>query len=329
MAKAIKITESDINQWRMEFESILQSAKLMDGKINFQRSLAVSKRPCTVYFTEKAWLKMTALIRECDKEVGWHGLAYRGDDETKDEYYITDILMYPQEVTASTVNTDQIKYQEWLMKQEDDVFNNIRMQGHSHVNMNVSPSPTDNDLYEKLLGQLDDTMFYIFMIYNKRGECTYKIYDMAKNVMFETSDVTVNVIEDEFGVEKFLREAKAMISEKKSAIPQYGNYSGYNYGGSYNYGNNYTPKVEQTKPAQTVPVTKVEQPKQAQTLQENKQEKKEPPESKKKHLGKKFKRSEKREKKKSSKPTYKTSDIYADEMDDPFGPFGYRDRFYR
>ena len=333
MAKAIKITEDNISQWRQEFESILKSAKLMDGKIDFHRALMTTKRPCTVYFTEIAWLKMTSLIRECDKEVGWHGLAYRGEDETKDEYYITDILVYPQVVSAANVNTDQIKYQEWLMKQEDEVFNNIRMQGHSHVNMGVTPSVTDNDLYEKLLGQLDDTMFYIFMIYNKRGECMYKIYDMKKNVMFDTSDVTVNVIEDECGVEKFLREAKGMITENKPAYQQYGNYNGPAYNLNQEqlqsmYRNNYTQNPEQVKPAPVTPVAKVEQPKQVQVAQVAKQEKQEQPGSKKKHLGKKFKRSEKKEKKKSERSPYRASGIYADEMDDPYGPFGYSDGFY-
>ena len=85
----------------------------------------------------------------------------------------------------------------WLMNHEDDVFNNIRMQGHSHVNMGVTPSGVDNSLYERILEQLDDEMFYIFLIYNKKGDKTFKIYDLAKNILFETGDVTVKVLDDD------------------------------------------------------------------------------------------------------------------------------------
>jgi hypothetical protein len=182
MAKIIKITPECMDEIRKDFEDALSSAKLSDGKINFTKTFGNVKRDATVYFTELAWLKMQTLIREFDKEVAWHGLAYRGDDPEKDEYYIKDILVYPQEVAAATVNTDQEKYQMWLMNHEDDVFNNIRMQGHSHVNMGVTPSSVDTSLYDRILEQLDDRMFYIFLIYNKRGEKTYKIYDLAKNV---------------------------------------------------------------------------------------------------------------------------------------------------
>ena len=195
MAKIIRLTPEYLNQIREEFETSLRSMKLADGKLSFSKSFGSIDRKATVYFTDMAWQKMQALIRECDKEVGWHGIAYRGDDPEKDEYFINDILVYPQEVTGATVTTDQEKYQSWLFDHDDDVFNNIRMQGHSHVNMGTTPSGVDTSLYERILDQLDDQMFYIFLIYNKRGEKTYKIYDLAKNVLFETADVTVEVLD--------------------------------------------------------------------------------------------------------------------------------------
>ena len=214
MAKIIKLTPDYIDEVRKAFEEALSSTKLSDGKINFTKTFGSIKREATVFFTELAWLKMQTLIREFDKEVAWHGIAKRGDDAEKDEYYITDILVYPQEVTGATVNTDQEKYQMWLMGHDDEVFNNIRMQGHSHVNMGTTPSSVDTSLYDRILDQLDDDMFYIFMIYNKKGEKTIKIYDLAKNVLFETSDCTVKVLDDGTGIEKFLKDAKEMVKDK-------------------------------------------------------------------------------------------------------------------
>lgn len=214
MAKIIRLTPEIIEKTRKAFEDALRSAKLSDGKFSFTRSFASVQRKATVYFTDLAWQKMQALVREFDKEVAWHGVAYRGDDPAKDEYTITDILVYPQEVTGATVTTDQEKYQSWLMEHDDEVFNNIRMQGHSHVNMSVSPSSVDLALYEKILTQLDDTMFYIFLIYNKSGSKTYLIYDMEKNVLFETADVTVKILDDGSGLTKFLEDAKAKVQNR-------------------------------------------------------------------------------------------------------------------
>ncbi len=214
MAKVIKITPQYIAGIREDFEKALINVKLSDGKFNFQKSFGDVGRKATLYFTECAWIKMNMLIEKFDKEVGWHGLAYRGDNPEKDEYTIKDILVYPQDISDVTVTTDQKEYQSWLMEQDDEVFNNIRMQGHSHVNMSTFPSGVDTTLYERILEQLEDGMFYIFLIFNKRGEKYIKIYDMLKNVMFETVDITVVILDGENGFNKFISDAKEKVRDK-------------------------------------------------------------------------------------------------------------------
>lgn len=257
MSKIIKMTSQNLDELRKDFEEALKGVKLSDGKINFTKTFGNIQRKATLYFTELAYLKMLTLVREFDKEVAWHGIAKRHDTE-EDAYVISDILVYPQEVTGATVNTDQEKYQMWLMSHEDDVFDNIRMQGHSHVNMGTTPSTVDTSLYERLLDQLDDTMFYIFLIWNKRNEKTIKIYDLAKNVLFETADVTVSLIEDGTGMEKFLNTAKEMVQDKKYTPTTPTNYGKpYGYGGYYGtYGNQQnmygnSQKKEETPKTQT------------------------------------------------------------------------------
>lgn len=257
MSKIIKMTSQNLDELRKDFEEALKGVKLSDGKINFTKTFGNIQRKATLYFTELAYLKMLTLVREFDKEVAWHGIAKRHDTE-EDAYVISDILVYPQEVTGATVNTDQEKYQMWLMSHEDDVFNNIRMQGHSHVNMGTTPSTVDTSLYERLLDQLDDTMFYIFLIWNKRNEKTIKIYDLAKNVLFETADVTVSLIEDGTGMEKFLSIAKEMVQDKKYTPTTPATHGKpYGYGGYYGtYGSQQstyggTQKKEETSKTQT------------------------------------------------------------------------------
>lgn len=234
MSKVIKLTQEHIADLRSSFEEALSTGKFSDGKFTFTKDLGKLDRKATVFFTPLAWCKQSQLVNKFDKEVAWHGIAKRG--EQPDTFIIEDILVYPQEVTGSTVTTDQEKYQMWLMSHEDDVFNNIRYQGHSHVNMGTSPSSVDTNLYDQILGQLEDDMFYIFMIWNKRGEKTIKIYDLRENVYFETVDVEVEVI----GLDGFYDEAKEMVKDRVYTPPKPTTYQS-------NYGNYATPAAQTKK----------------------------------------------------------------------------------
>lgn len=256
MSKMITLPQEILNQYTQEFYEILRTGKFSDGKINFTKTLGTVDRKATVLFTEMAWQKMQTLIREFDKEVAWHGVAERCEE--KDTYLISDILVYPQEVTGSTVTTDQNEYEMWLMKQEDDVFNNIRMQGHSHVNMSTSPSSVDLNLYDGILSQLDSDMFYIFMIYNKRGEKTVKLYDLRENILFETADVTV-AVKEVGDLTGFLEEAKELVVTKTynygAGVRTYGNsYPGYPSYGEYSAQKKEEPKKENSSLGKTSPL---------------------------------------------------------------------------
>ena len=241
MAKLIKLTAEYITEAVEAFKKALTAGKFSDGEVTFTKKLGdIKDRKAKVIYKEIAWLKQSALVEQWDKEVAWHGIAKRGEGDT---YIIEDILVYPQEVTGVTVTTDQEEYETWLMNHDDDTFNNIRMQGHSHVNMPTSPSGVDTSLYERILQQLDDTMFYIFMIWNKRGEKTIKIYDMSKNIFFDTKDCEV-VIDEDIGIQSFLDSAQKLVKDKP-AVTLYNNYAGYS---GYQYqSETYTPTYVSAK----------------------------------------------------------------------------------
>ena len=262
MSKPIKITDEFRAAALREFAEALLRMRMTDGKISYSKPLENFTRRATVYFTPEAWMKMYMLVVNFDKEVAWHGVAKRSEDPEKDEYIISDILVYPQKVTAATVETDQEEYENWLYELPDEVFNNLRMQGHSHVNMGVSPSGVDTTHQEKIMRQLDDDMFYIFMIWNKSFTKWVKVYDFAKNTMFETADVDVKILDENWSLDEFLKDAKSSVK------------SGYTYGGNYgNYGSNggygtgayggapvYGGKNKPTEPAKKEPSTPAQLP---------------------------------------------------------------------
>lgn len=274
MGKYIKLTDEFMEQTRRDFEEALRMAKLSDGKFNFTKTFTKpGKDKAKVYFTPTAWVKMLTLLGGFDKEVAWHGVATRYGNEDDDEYMISDILVYPQEVTGATVTTDRLEYQTWLMAQPDEVFNNIRMQGHSHVNMGTSPSSVDLRDQDGILAQLEDDMFYIFMIYNKRLEFWVKVFDMKKNTVFEKEEVTVAIREDDVDFSEFLKTAKTIVKEKTYQTPaaKQGGFAG-GYYESTQYHNTpvfndppkQIPAASANKPEQTSPAKAVEPQKPAE-----------------------------------------------------------------
>ena len=215
MSKPIYLTDEQKEQIIQEFIAQMASAKTSDGKITFTKNLADNEQKATLVFTEFAYQKMMALVREFDKEIAWHGVAERGTAEN--EYIITDILVYPQEVSSATVEMDVEKYGQWLYQgfsSGDERFDHLFAQGHSHVNMATSPSSTDLNHQREILADLSPDAFYVFMIWNKKNDHNVRIFDLQRNVMFENADVKVEIAWENNGVLELLEEAKKIVTTR-------------------------------------------------------------------------------------------------------------------
>lgn len=215
MSKIIRMTQEYIDECCEEFRKSLTDTKLSDGKISYSKTLNSGKDRATLFFTANAWAKMITLLNEFNKEVAWHGVASRFGD-TANEYLISDILVYPQEVTGASVDMDPDLYDDWFRENgDDDRFYNIRMQGHSHVNMAPTPSSVDLQHQEDILSQVRNDGFYIFMIYNKSYKHNIKIYDLRENVLFEDGDIDVKMYDASCSLDEFIKDAKEKVREKK------------------------------------------------------------------------------------------------------------------
>lgn len=139
----------------------------------------------TILVSIQADRKMRALVQQCDKEIGWHGtVRYEADINT---YVVEDIFVFPQEVTGTTVQSIDEVYGLWLMELSDEDFNKLRLHGHSHVNMGVSPSGVDVTYQETLIDRVQD--FYIFVILNKKDDYNVFLYDLVNNCLYEKDDL--------------------------------------------------------------------------------------------------------------------------------------------
>lgn len=179
------------------FKKLLDSASgEADLKINITTETLLQEQGITkpvVYVSTTAYVKIMTLINTSNKELAWYGTAFR----INNNYFIEDIRVYPQTVTASTVNADEAKCAKWFMELPDDVINNLRFQGHSHVNMTASPSGRDTNNWLQFANLLKEDEFYILCIGNKRGEFYWNIYDKAINVYFENKDITMVVVDEQ------------------------------------------------------------------------------------------------------------------------------------
>lgn len=231
MAKQIFIPDDDIEKILLEIKDQIAGMKNF-GSVNIKKSFTNDKRQAVIYFTSDAWSKLIALVMEFNTEVQWHGCVKRIDDN---EFEVYDILVPPHTVTGATVTSDPTKYTEWINSLDDDVFNFLHFHGHSHVNMACSPSGTDTKYRQDVVTQLpipkseNEDSFYIFLIFNKRGEWTGEIYDIKNNALYGTTDISIKVRTNDGFLSDFVENAKKMAVEEKAkvVVPTYPSYASY------------------------------------------------------------------------------------------------------
>ena len=199
MAQNIKVTQEIKDKLLKEFAAQLDKFKAIDSKISLTQELSkVTDKRVIVIVTPKALYKMYALVFNYGSEIAWHGLVSRPE---QNKFIIEDILVYPQHVASATVETDQEEYTKWLMSLPPETIGKMRFQGHSHVNMQCSPSAVDLNHQKQIVGQLGDDDYYIFAILNKNMNINYWVYDMVSNLKYEMSDIDLLYVDEQTELE--------------------------------------------------------------------------------------------------------------------------------
>ena len=174
----------------------------------------VTKTIPVVRVAPKAFSKMQHLVTWSDVEVGWLGVVKRLDHT----YTIKDIFLFDQEVNSVTceITPESLAlFAEDLLKLKCgmEIFNNIRMWGHSHVNMPVSPSHQDDVQFEELAKNSGD--YFIRVIANKKGELKVDLTDVEAGVTYLNIEWK---LEDEFDSDYFYQEYLEKVKTKKQTF---------------------------------------------------------------------------------------------------------------
>lgn len=248
MSRPIRLTEDLMKKAIEEFRASLAGMKMSNGKVSYTKSFTYEEdEKAKILFDPLAYAKMLQLVVAFDTEVAWHGVGERLDDNV---YRISDIVVYPQDVTTGTVEMDPAEYGKWEQKlilehMDDERYLSFIMQGHSHVNGGTSPSDTDVKHQEAILSHMTEDSrngVYIFLIWNKRFEHFSKIFDLKTNTLYEDKDIEYGIYADNFDMKAFLEDARGKVKKKVyQAYQQYGGqqwnrHQTYNGQSSYQYG---------------------------------------------------------------------------------------------
>lgn len=155
-----------------------------------------------IFITSEAYIKMRTLVDKTSTELGWYGFVSKlpGLDNV---YVIEDIIVYPQKVTGATCEQDEDRMFEFEISLTTEQVRARRFQGHSHVNMGVTPSGVDEAFYQDLLSQVRD--YYIIMVTNKRGDNHIRFYDMENNIVYTELELKV-LLDNGTDIDKWYQE---------------------------------------------------------------------------------------------------------------------------
>lgn len=165
----------------------------------------------TVYITPLAKHKMDMYTAISSDEIGWLGTAERLPNG---DYLIIDTLLFEQQVHATTCEIKPEGLQKVaieLMQTEEgrEALGKLKVWGHSHVEMTVSPSGQDNDQLQVFK---DGNPWFIRIITNKKGDMGVTIMDWEHGMKLDDVPVTVLSLYD------MRDEIAKEISEKVSKI---------------------------------------------------------------------------------------------------------------
>ena len=169
------------------------------------------KKP-TILIDNDTYTKMYELVKQSSIEIQWHMLVDR--DLGTNKYLVYDVLLFPQTNSGASTTTDQEEFTEWqteLIMDPEFPLEHLRGHGHSHVNMNVYSSGVDDAYQRDLITKVEDGDYYLFLVLNKKMEMYALLYDFEQQILFETNDMDIEII-DENGLD--IKEwAKSQIKE--------------------------------------------------------------------------------------------------------------------
>ena len=210
-------------------------------KITNLKGYAIPK----IYMKYDVMMKVKKLVDEVNIEVGFIYLVDKIEDNT---YVIYDVFVPEQDAHGATCELKPealLNIAHQIAGSEPEKLNHLRGWGHSHVNMDPSPSAQDE---EQAMDFFDDADYLIRQIVNKKGEQTLSLFDFNNKLRYDKLELEIlyteemqdlidkmNAIEvkEEEGASEFVESIKGNIRTKTYSK---GNYTKTSKPNTYNSG---------------------------------------------------------------------------------------------
>lgn len=142
-----------------------------------------TRKPC-VFISSIALSKMKEYVVNCPDEIGWMGTATRDDNGN---FIIHDTYLFAQDVHATTTEITPAglaSVGEEILSRADgmEIWNSLRMWGHSHVRMAVNPSGQDDLQMNTFVETGHD--WFLRLICNKNGDMKIDLWDYKNALVF-------------------------------------------------------------------------------------------------------------------------------------------------
>ena len=197
----------------------------------FSKKIEITNPP-RITISPEAYEKMSYYVRLSFDEISWMGTCF---EEADGSYYVGDVFLPTQEVNATTTEINGSGMAALITtllteyENGEELVNNLRMWGHSHVNMGTAPSGQDDQQMKDFITV--DTPYFLRIICNKKGRMECSLFHYNKGfVMHDVPwSIAYPIIDD---LEAIIKEE---IKEKVSKLT-YAYSTQYQGSGRYRYG---------------------------------------------------------------------------------------------
>lgn len=155
-----------------------------------------------------AYQKASILVDTADTEVSWLHTVSR----TGNIFLVEDTYLLEQTVTMATTGMSAEGVMVFLMEHED-LAGRLLGWGHSHVNMDVSPSGQDDQTVEDMIagGQCP---YFIRGIFNKPGKIRFDLYFPQAGYVLHDVPWSLKLIEPEGMREQLLADMQLLVKQQ-------------------------------------------------------------------------------------------------------------------
>lgn len=170
-----------------------------------------------VVVSKKALIKMFHYVDQCADEIGWLGTAHMN----KKEIYVEDVYLFDQEVHSTTTEITPeglASFCEEIMSQPDgmEIWNNLKVWGHSHVNMSTFASSQDDKQMEEFKNGGHE--WFLRIIANKKGDLRCDLYHYEYGLIFNEISWEADYDEVENSIYRKINELSRQLEEYNKQI---------------------------------------------------------------------------------------------------------------